>query len=86
MGLAWCTATTGLHNAALCHSAIKAGVTPAVMDGVSRHVRPAEISRSILHQRMMQQAGNDVGQIAESEPLVSRRCHNKEGVNHFENG
>jgi hypothetical protein len=32
----------------------------------------------------MQQAGNYVGHIAESGSLVSRHCHNKEGVNYFE--
>jgi hypothetical protein len=33
---------------------------------------------------MMQQASNYVGHIAESEPLIGRRCHNKEGVDQFE--
>jgi hypothetical protein len=33
---------------------------------------------------MVQKAGNKVGHIAVSEPLISRHCHNKEGVDHFE--
>src|SRR6266498_2515700 len=43
-----------------------------------------QTSRSILHQSMVQKAGNKVGHIAVCEPLISRHCHNKEGVDHFE--
>ena len=38
----------------------------------------------MLHRSMVQKAGNKVGHIAVSEPLISRHWHNKEGVDHFE--